>query len=253
MTSLPLAAMPGNGTALAPLRLRNAGELVADRLVTAIALGEYVTDQRLPTERELATMLEVNRTSVREALHRLAATGYVEIRRGRNGGAYVCASWGPESAASVQRTLGTDWAAFEELLDLRRLVEPVIARTAAERHGTDDAKAITAANAAYLAAENDREASRAADQALHLAIARATQNRYLLDLSQQIRARVSLGFQAEPYSVEIREIAKHQHGELVGAILGHRPDLAGQIASVHFSLTEDALRAVLARSGEAAS
>ena len=253
MTALSLLVTPGSGTALAPVRLRNAGELVADRLVTAIALGEYITGQRLPSERELAALLEVNRASVREALHRLAATGYVEIRRGRNGGAYVCASWMPESAASVQRTIGIDWAGFEELLDLRHLVEPVIARTAAERYRSGDATAISEANKAYLAAENDREASRAADEALHLAIARATQNRYLLDLSQQIRARVSLGFRAEPYSTEIREIAKRQHGELVSAILERQADRAAQVATVHFSLTEDALRAVLARSGQAAS
>ena len=253
MTSIPLLETPGHGTSLAPLRLRNAGELVADRLVTAIALGEYVTGQRLPTERDLATMLGVNRSSIREAFHRLAATGYVEIRRGRHGGAFVRADWGPDSAESVQRTIGSDWPAFEELFDLRRLVEPVIARTAAERHRPDDIPAITSANEAYLAADGDREASRAADQALHLAIARATQNRYLLDLSQQIRARVSLGFQAEPYSPEIREIAKGQHCELVAAILARRLDGAAALAQVHFSLTETALRELLGRVREGAA
>jgi GntR family transcriptional repressor for pyruvate dehydrogenase complex len=240
------AAVDGTSP-LSPLRLRNAGELVADRLVTAIALGEYVTGQRLPTERELAALLSVNRASIREALHRLAATGYVEIRRGRHGGAYVRADWGPDSTASVQRTIGADWAAFEELFDLRRLVEPVIASTAAERHGADDAEAITAANQAYLDADDDREASRAADQALHLAVARATGNRYLVDLSQQIRARVSLGFQAEPYSRAIREVAKRQHSELVAAVLERRADDAGSIARTHFSLTETALRELLRR------
>jgi GntR family transcriptional regulator, transcriptional repressor for pyruvate dehydrogenase complex len=175
----------GDGSsALAPVHLRNAGEHVADRLVTAIALGEYVTGQRLPSERELAALLAVNRASVREALHRLAEAGYVEIRRGRHGGAFVLAAWGPESEARVQRTLATDWAAFEELFDLRRLIEPVIAATAAERHDESHAISIRAANQAYLDADDDREASRAADQALHLAVATATSNRYPFDLSQ---------------------------------------------------------------------
>jgi DNA-binding FadR family transcriptional regulator len=234
-------------SALAPVHLRNAGEHVADRLVTAIALGEYITGQRLPSERELAALLAVNRASVREALHRLAEAGYVEIRRGRLGGAYVQAAWGPESEARVQRTLATDWGAFEELFDLRRLVEPVIAATAAERHDEPGMAAIHAANAAYLAADDDREASRAADQALHLAIATATGNRYLLDLSQQIRARVSLGFQAEPFSLAIRERAKVQHGKLVAAIAGRRAAEASAIAREHFSLTETALRELLDR------
>jgi DNA-binding FadR family transcriptional regulator len=38
--------------------IRTAGERIAERFVTAIALGEFVPGQRLPTERELASMLE---------------------------------------------------------------------------------------------------------------------------------------------------------------------------------------------------
>jgi DNA-binding FadR family transcriptional regulator len=56
------------GGILSPVTMRTAGERIAERLVTAIALGEFVPDQRLPTERELAAMLEVSRTTVREAL-----------------------------------------------------------------------------------------------------------------------------------------------------------------------------------------
>jgi GntR family transcriptional repressor for pyruvate dehydrogenase complex len=247
VTDISLGGAGDGSSALAPVHLRNAGEHVADRLVTAIALGEYITGQRLPSERELAALLAVNRASVREALHRLAEAGYVEIRRGRHGGAFVQASWGPESQARVQRTLATDWAAFEELFDLRRLIEPVIAATAAERYAPEHELVIRAANQAYLDADDDREASRAADQALHLAIATATRNRYLVDLSQQIRARVSLGFQAEPYSLAIREQAKVQHGELVEAIVERRASDAAEIARTHFSLTETALRELLDR------
>ena len=79
----------------------DAEEQLAERFVTAIALGEFVPGQRLPPERELAGMLEVSRATVREALQRLAATGYVEIQRGRNGGAVVKADWGPGTAEMV--------------------------------------------------------------------------------------------------------------------------------------------------------
>src|SRR5258708_5089257 len=41
-------------TLLTPITLRTAGERIAERIVTAIALGELVPDHRLPTERELA-------------------------------------------------------------------------------------------------------------------------------------------------------------------------------------------------------
>jgi GntR family transcriptional repressor for pyruvate dehydrogenase complex len=234
------------GTALAPLKLRGMAEHIADRLVTAIALGEFVPGQRLPAERDLATQLEVSRTSVREALHRLAGAGYVEIQRGRNGGAYVRQSWGPASAATVRRTLSPNWAGFEALFDLRTLIEGLIARTAAQRHTRSDVAPIRDALAAYVAAP-DREASRAADQALHSAIAGATGNPYLARMSHQIRSQVSLGFQAEPYSEELRALALEQHAELAAAVLERRPADAERIAADHFGLTERALREVLER------
>jgi GntR family transcriptional repressor for pyruvate dehydrogenase complex len=245
----PLIDLPFGDIAgvLEPLQLRNAGEQIADRLVTAIALGEFVPGQRLPTERELSTMLGVSRTSVREALHRLVGAGYLEIQRGRNGGAYVRESWGPASASMIRRTLAPHWKDFEWLFDLRTLVEALIARVAARRHDASDAQSIRAATQAYVDAGDDREASRAGDQALHTAIAAATQNPYLAALSRQIRAQVSLGFQAEPYSREIRATAIEQHAGLVEAVLARKDDLAAELAAEHFSLTEAALRRLLER------
>jgi GntR family transcriptional regulator, transcriptional repressor for pyruvate dehydrogenase complex len=244
LVDLPVGDISG---VLEPIQLRNAAEQIADRLVTAIALGEFVPGQRLPSERDLAAMLGVSRTSVREALHRLVGGGYLEITRGRSGGAYVRESWGPASASIIRRTLAPRWKDFEWLFDLRTLVEGMIARVAAERHEPDDAAAIRAAAQAYIDAADDREASRAGDQALHSAIAAATQNPYLARLSRQIRAQVSLGFQAEPYSREIRGKAIEQHGALVAAVLARRATAAARIAAEHFSLTEGALRRLLER------
>jgi DNA-binding FadR family transcriptional regulator len=234
------------GSAFAPLQMRSIAEQIADRLVTAIALGEFVPGQRLPTERDLAQQLVVSRTSIREALHALAADGYVDIQRGRTGGAYVRQSWGPESAATVRRTLSPNWADFEALFDLRRLIETLIARTAAERHTEADAAAIRAAQVAYVEAA-DREASRAADQALHAAVATATGNVYLARMSGQIRQQISLGFHAEPYSAELRRLALEQHERLADAVIERRGADAEQIATEHFGQTERALREVLAR------
>jgi GntR family transcriptional regulator, transcriptional repressor for pyruvate dehydrogenase complex len=58
---------------------------------------------------------------------------------------------------------------------------------------------------------------------------------------------VSLGFQAEPYSPEIRAVAIDQHRELVQAVVDGRADDAAALAAEHFSLTEGALRRLLDR------
>jgi GntR family transcriptional repressor for pyruvate dehydrogenase complex len=234
------------GTLLTPITLRTAGERIAERIVTAIALGEFVPDQRLPTERELATMLEVSRTTVREALQRLQASGYVTTRRGRGGGTFVRTGSGPDADGMIARTLVPAWADLTDLLDFRRLVEQLIARTAAERRDDRDVALIRAAVDGYARAAN-RDASSLADHALHQAIARATHNARLVELSAQARREISFGFDAEPYTPQVRHRALDQHPSLAEAVIAGDPASAARIAAEHFSLTEEMLRELHAR------
>jgi DNA-binding FadR family transcriptional regulator len=230
---------------LEPLPMQNAGERLADRLVTAIALGEFVPGQKLPPERELATMLNVGRGVVREALQRLAASGYVSIRRGRSGGTFIETQWSADTKAIVRRVLVPERQRLNQLLDLRSLVESMVARTAAERRDDSDIEHIQRAVDAYAAAGNDRQSSGLADRDLHLAINRATHNPMLEGLTYRIRGEVSLGFGMEPYSPLLRERALHQHPLLAAAVIAGDADLAADLAAEHFHLSEDILKRLI--------
>jgi GntR family transcriptional regulator, transcriptional repressor for pyruvate dehydrogenase complex len=225
---------------------RNAAQQIADRVVTAIALGGFGEDQKLPSEREMAEMLGASRPTIREAFQRLESLGLIEIRRGRLGGAYVLPLDWSVAQEAVRRTLLPAWAEFEVLFDFRTLIESLVAATAAQRRTPADIVAVNAALEAYRSAGDSREASRAADEALHRAIAAATQNRYLLELSVELRIKVSLGFQAEPYTPALRERALEQHPALVDAVVAGDADLAGRLAAEHFGLTEEMYRLVFA-------
>lgn len=224
-----------------PIISRHVSDAVVDRLVTAVALGLYVTGEQLPTERELAAMLSVSRFSIREALKRLTQDGYIEVRRGRNGGYFVRSEWGIASASHVQRQIVANWEEFEQIFDTRTLIEPLIARTAAVRRTSEDLVPIRAALADYLVAA-DHDASRRADSALHLAIAQATHNAFLVATSMDLRTRISLNLGAEPYTDDARRVAMLQHQALVAAIDDGRADEAAGIAAVHFTLSENLIR-----------
>jgi GntR family transcriptional regulator, transcriptional repressor for pyruvate dehydrogenase complex len=229
-----------------PIVTRHLADDVVDRLVTAVALGLYTPGQRLPTERDLATMLAVSRTSLREALKQLTESGYLEVRRGRSGGYFVRATWGPKSAEHVRRQLVARWDEFQNIFDARTLVERMIARTAASRRTREDVAAITAALQAYIEAP-DHDASRRADAGLHLAIARATHNPILVEMSVDFRTEISLNLGAEPYTDEARRIAIGHHRQLVAAVAGGKIDEAGEIAAGHFALSENLFRALVER------
>jgi DNA-binding FadR family transcriptional regulator len=66
----------------APIQKTRIAEQVADAIREAILTGGYQPGDALPSERELAARFQVNRSSVREALHRLEAWQLVEVRQG---------------------------------------------------------------------------------------------------------------------------------------------------------------------------
>jgi GntR family transcriptional regulator, transcriptional repressor for pyruvate dehydrogenase complex len=244
-----LSELPGSPALSASVEQVSMVKAVADRLIAAIAVGDFSAGDRLPPERELADMLSVSRVTVRAALADLREAGYVEIRRGRGGGSFVRQDWGERTAGAVQELLGKDWDRLEQLFDLRRLIESLIARTAAERHTLEDDAAILAALERYEQAP-DAATARSADVDLHRGIATATHNPMLTDLSRQLLAQVSLGVSHEPFTPRLREIALPQHHALVEAIVASNADAAAAIAGEHFRITEHALRGAVEKAAD---
>ena len=106
-------------------------EQAVEQLRKAILGGDYGTGQRLPTEQELAELLGVGRSTIREALRVLEAEGLIAVRRGS--GAYVVMD------ANSRATRGSviQWLAQREetvfqILDVRERIEGLTAALAAK-------------------------------------------------------------------------------------------------------------------------
>ncbi len=85
--------------AFTPIGDEGRSVLVEGQLVRAISTGTFAQGERLPSENELAQLLGVSVVTVREALIALRHRGYIETRRGRNGGSFVRPS--PEAMKAV--------------------------------------------------------------------------------------------------------------------------------------------------------
>src|SRR3954464_15711113 len=98
-------------------------EQIAERLAGDIRSGLLAPGERLPSERELARVLEVSRASVREAIGALQVQGVVETRPGA--GTFVSAR-PPVGEAPHD-------ASPSAVLEARAQLEPAVARLAALR------------------------------------------------------------------------------------------------------------------------
>ena len=155
-------------------RPRQRYEQVADRIAADIRAGRLTPGERLPSERDLARRLEVGRASVREAIAALQVAGLVETRPGS--GSFVAAT--PDEVREVHDSSPSD------LLEARALLEPQVARLAAQRGRPDDEIESLLAQMEDATGDvwND------CDRRFHLRIAVLTGNPVLADLAGRIAA-----------------------------------------------------------------
>ena len=120
-------------TTFRPVRQVRAFEEVAEQLKEAIILGDFKAGDKLPSERELAEQFQVSRVTIREALRSLKNKGFVTTRQGATGGAFVTDLSYEHLVSAFVDLFMSNKISVPELFEVRALVEPEIARLAAER------------------------------------------------------------------------------------------------------------------------
>jgi GntR family transcriptional regulator, transcriptional repressor for pyruvate dehydrogenase complex len=216
-----------------------------------IQTGALPPGSKLPPEPDLAAQLGLSRNLAREAVKALAVARVLEVRRGD--GTYVT-SLQPSVlleglGGAVELLQGS--AALQDLMETRRLLEPVATALAATRISDDQLAEVKQHLDAMREAREDVEQLNAHDAAFHHAVVSATGNDSLLTLLEGIsgrtlRARIWRGLVDDKAAG--RTLVEH---EAIYTALATRDAALSQAAALlHVSNTEQWLREHL-RSGEA--
>lgn len=230
--------------------------LIAERIAQKIRSGEFPVGGRLPAERDLAEILQVSRSSVREALIALELSGYVEVRVGS--GVYVTApregsgnaattAAATDSTPAISRIAG-DIGPFE-LLEARLLIEPECAALAAQQGTEEQLARIRESHEAMSAAG----APSHHNEAFHAAIAAACGNSaleavvmHIWDLTEAspVCERLDEHF----VDGKVWDVALHEHDRITDAILDRDPIRARHAMYAHLLAIMARLREDLADS-----
>ena len=119
-----------------PIKQVKVSEQVLARLKEAILRGIFKAGDKLPSERELTAQFKVSRGVIREAIKALEATDFVAIRQGPNGGAFVNEVNFDRLSSGFLDLYLANKLTIPELIQVRMLIEPEVARLAA-RHVDD--------------------------------------------------------------------------------------------------------------------
>lgn len=160
-----------------PLRVQHAYEQVSNEIEAQILGGSLKPGDRLPGELQMASMFNVNRSTVREGIRRLESEGFVRRISPRK--MVVSIPRMAELASRQTRALSMLEVTFDELWNVAIATEPLAAELAAQHADADDVAALGDIQRALLAAVGQGQASAEIDTAFHSRVAAASKNRVL--------------------------------------------------------------------------
>jgi len=234
-----LTKAPRDGLELEPIRRTKVYAEVASQIHRLIAEGHLEPGDRLPPERELAETFGVSRTSVRDAIRVLEMRGLVEPRHGE--GTLVRRVPVDAIVSPLADALAASKGLTADLFDMRKMLEPPLARAAALRATTDDVQALEEIVARHADRVRIREIAIAEDNAFHYRIAAAAKNQVVLrvmdvvmDLLKESRARSLQGPGRSEKSLE-------GHRRILDAIARRDPRAAAEAMRLHIEEIEQTL------------
>jgi GntR family transcriptional repressor for pyruvate dehydrogenase complex len=202
---------------------------VARRIADLVSSGEVSTGDKLPSERDLAEMLQVSRPSIREAMIALEVSGVIEVRPGS--GIYVADQSRQLSAVVADEGIGPF-----EILEMRLLIEPETCALAAERISDDQLEQLRKIYNEMGRTSGTSEVE-AFDRQFHNLIAEATENTAIARTVSWLwvlrdQSELSRGFHRLIIKEGVYPVLD-EHTAILKALENRNPDEARKAMRVH--------------------
>lgn len=161
----------------------NISDEVSNQIQKLILEGYIEPEQKLPSERELCDEFNVSRTSVREALKGLISAGFLEKK---SDGTYVNKNLTDIVKKPMKLLLFSKDLTVAEIYEARQVLETQNARLAAKKATEENLKQME--NCVEIMENPSSSIENIMDSSVkfHYSIARATENKILLDVYQVI-------------------------------------------------------------------
>jgi GntR family transcriptional repressor for pyruvate dehydrogenase complex len=219
-------------------------ELVLDRIETQIVSGALRAGERLPPERELATLLGVSRPAVREALRILEAQGAVRSQVGTGPDSGTTIDRVPRDALARLLRLHVALGSFplEDVVDTRVALERSSVALACRNARPQDLTVMRAALMDMDEPDIDRETFNQRDTDFHVALADAGGNRLMSDVTCAIRESVRMpilaSMSAMPQTGEegwprVRDGLRADHHAMFTAVEAGQAEQAADLMEAH--------------------
>jgi len=222
---------------------KKVSDRVFEQVRGLIARGRLKPGEQLPPERELTGLLEVSRSSVREAIMKLECLGFVEPRHGE--GTFVRSATASPMTDMMQELIKEDNFIFD-LMEIRAVLETWGAATAAQRATKEDIAAMRTCLEDMRQARREGAIGYELNFRLHFLMSTSSRNRFLVHMMNCISdwiKKVTHKVYADLY--DDRQMCDEllaQHTAIVEAIARRDPEAAYRAMADHLRFAEDKAR-----------
>ncbi len=161
-------------------------DAVVEKLLAYISTGKLVWGEQLPAQRELAKMLNVGVSSVREALQILQAMGFIEVKRGQ--GTFITGNSAEPLLKSLTHSIYQD-ANIQDLMEVREVLDTGLAVLSAKKAGKSSIETLeNCVEEMEKYYNTDAVLSAKSDMDFHIALAKSVDNQLLEKFSYAVRS-----------------------------------------------------------------
>jgi DNA-binding FadR family transcriptional regulator len=234
-----------------PVRTRRTFEEAVEQIADRVRLGELRTGDRLPSERDLAKLMQISRPTVREAIRVLAEAGVVAVKPGAGGGIFVASEVAPATLlarGSEERVDG-----IVVVLEARRAIEPQVAVLAGLRGTEADFGAMAATIERQRALLDDggvlahEDAFLGLERQFHLAMARASGNPRLARIMSSLIRDLEIARDMAMHVPLVADWTIEIHERTLTVVRGGDRALIEEVMDEHLGRMEDTWAAEIAQ------
>jgi len=242
MTKVRGSAVRSAAAQFLPLKGGRKSDQVFEQIAAFIRAGRFPPGSRLPAERELTTMLNTSRQTIREAIYRAELVGLIEVRHGS--GSFVAASRPTVRDDKPLMDLITIEAhRVGEFFEIRRALEGWCASQAAKVGTESNFSAMKVRLDAMRELEVTDDAWEENDIGFHKALAAATGNPLAVRIMEILRESFSAFYRLKRYipSREEQQVIWQHHVDVYDALQARAPDRARAAIIAHMDFIEGKL------------
>lgn len=213
-------------------------ELVINEIKKFIVTNKLQPGDKLPTEKEMAAMFGVGRSSVREATQTLQGLGLVKVVQGR--GTFLTDASLTVLKDQLAFTLGCGTTRVSDLTEARRILEVAAVKLAASRATEEQLQEMATIIEEMRYADSQEEILRKGIK-FHYAIIRAAQNPLITKMLDAIWGVIYETFTSVIRSQEALEESIANHKQILECIAKGDGEGAGRAMEQHLQALEKRL------------